>query len=298
MSREHRGSPRASADVMRLGGWLVAEAARSPLGHDAASYQALLEDARISVDKGEPGRWFPFAALTQVLLWQNRPRDAADLAEWTIATYRDDVDVEWPITAEIAPLRDALLVERLITDVADPQRVDRVAAQLDPTTVLGSSLQFATTALVDGRPPLNQLVSGYENWDELEQPLHAPYDDMWRRLDRLRPAEIQRLWPGVHASRNITLARELSDRFGVTTPLWDVRAWIAGWQVRNGDLTGAQTTLRAGLELCEPLAVWDVLEISPVTRPALLPAATDDFRLEVLRRASDKLPWTKKRRRR
>lgn len=267
-----------TGDLGWFGDFLAAERRSSPDLLSADLHRTLLDDA------GDPGvryLWFPHASLMELLIWQDRLADAADVAEYAVSHFAG-LGRHPDVREQLSPFVDALLGEGASNDDVNLARVGRIISIAGPDSVLGRHLSQA----VDPRrgQPLSRSVFGYEGWEEAPRELEPPYRDWWQRIvrgDNLKPSEVRRLWTGAHANNAVDVARELYQRFGLDTPLWYVSAWFAGWQVHDGDVAGAQRTLVEARRQWEPFGVWNLMPTGPVMQPWLRPALTPACRAEL-----------------
>lgn len=243
-------------------------------GHFQEALPQLLDIARRPGGARGPV-WEAAAASTQILLWLDRPGEAADLTESLI---RKDAPSGGELCHQDMPFDDALLA----TPGASPEEIaDRVAAvaQTVPTgRVLHKRLSWLAGQLT--QRPLAELMPGSCPWGvplpHAGAKRQSPLVD--RDFETLDADEQHVVWMSLRTANDFPRAHELFVGAGHTPPRYAECCWLAGWYAVRGDTERGEALLLAAHSRWHPYKKWDAIPTCPVLQPTLRLVATDQVR--------------------
>jgi len=225
--------------------------------------------------------WEATAAAIQILFWQDRFAEAAELAENLILR---DGPLAGELCDQTVPFRSAFLAaERYAGEPARP-RLLAAAERVPEGRNLRTDLLWVADQLPDR--PIEELLPNAAAWGG---PATSP-DGLSgaHLLDReytsLTPREQRLVWQTLAGANLFGRAHELAESSGDTPPQFAVCTWLAGWYATEGDLERGERMLLAARLRWWPFATWDAIPDPPVLQPALRLVVTDRVREDYLTR--------------
>ncbi|WP_306323355.1 MULTISPECIES: hypothetical protein [unclassified Streptomyces] len=253
---------------------------RAREGHFQEVLPQLLEIARRSGGARGPV-WESAAASIQILLWSDRPGEAADLAESVI---RADAPSGGELCDQDMPFDQALLAapDRSAADLAE--RLAAVAETVPAGRVLQERLSWLSQQVT--QRPLAELLTGYRPWGVPLPASGAKHRSplVERDFDTLTDDEKRVVWQSMRNANDFPRAHELAAEGGHTPPQYAVCAWMAGWYAVEGDIERGEAMLLAAHDRWHPYKKWDAIPTAPVLQPTLRLVTTDRVREHYLTR--------------
>ncbi|WP_422773324.1 hypothetical protein ACN28C_10600 [Plantactinospora sp. WMMC1484] len=220
-------------------------------------------------------RWQAAASAIELLLWTERPGDAAELAESVITAEADTA-----LAKQDFPFDTALLAADLHAGIPAGPRLRRLAGLPPAGSVLARRLDWLAGRL-DGTGPA-ALLPNHHDWGGAPGAL-GPVGEALRKQPyaTLRPNQRRALWSALESANDIDAARRLRGAGGDDPPSYPGRVWLAGWAVHDGDPAEAERLLLSAAPLWRPYASWDCLPtdlaVEPTLRRAVTPAVWDRY---------------------
>ncbi|WND35847.1 hypothetical protein RI578_16800 [Streptomyces sp. BB1-1-1] len=212
------------------------------------------------------------ACAIEILFWQDRFTEAADLAEEVIlargATGQS-------LTRMDIPFDMALLAAEKYAGVKAAPRMQRLRTGVPEKSVLGRRLAWLVKAMADR--PLERLLASPQTCGGPSAEVTGPATGhLGRPYGNLGTSERRVLWEAVRNANRFDLGRNLHE-FG-EPPVFESALWLAGWYQYTGSSSDAEEVLVRALDVWHPLELWDILPEGPVLQPVLREAVTDRVR--------------------
>jgi hypothetical protein len=225
------------------------------------------------VDAGDQP-WQAAVAATQILFWQDRFAEAADLMEAVVLRVAAASGNRLAGSDDGPP--NALLAAELHAGVPATPRLRRM---LDVLPV-GGPLTRRLSWLLEQLPHTDvaRLLPGPVDL-ETAPGVVAPPADAWLQRDLSALTESQRavMWEALERANQRALARQLHDA-GHRPPRWSSAVWLTGCLAAAGQVAAAERLLVEASGLWWPFRVWDCLPEPPVLQPALRTVLTGAVR--------------------
>ncbi|MFF3496766.1 hypothetical protein ACFYWS_36125 [Streptomyces sp. NPDC002795] len=249
-------------------------------GHFQEALPQLLEIARRPGGARGPV-WEAAAASIQILLWLDRPGEAADLAESLI---RADAPSGGELCDQDMPFDEALLATPEASSEAVAGRLAAVAGAVPTGRVLRERLNWLSQQLT--QRPLAELTPGFEPWGVPLPPSGAKHRSplVERDFETLTADEQRVVWKSLRTANDFPRAHELVAQGGHTPPQYAECSWMAGWYAVQGDMEGGEAMLLAAHGRWHPYMKWDAIPTDPVLQPTLRLVVTDRVREHYLTR--------------
>ncbi|MFJ1702153.1 hypothetical protein [Kitasatospora sp. NPDC088346] len=225
--------------------------------------------------------WEATAAAIQIMFWQDRFAEAADLAAALIAA---DGPRGGELCDQSVPFRSAFLAAELHAGVPAGPRLLAASEQVPEGRVLGTDLRW--TAEQRATRPIEDLLPNPGDWGGPVRPAASPTAAalLTRDPGSLTDRERRRLWDALAAGNDFAAADRLARSSGETPPQFAVCTWMAGWYATTGETEAGERMLIAAHGRWWPFAKWDALPDPPVLQPTLRPVVTDRVREHYLTR--------------
>nr|WP_202523556.1 hypothetical protein [Kitasatospora sp. SID7827] len=246
-------------------------------------FEEVLPDLLATASRPDGDRdeaWEAAAAAIQVLFWQDRFAEAADLAEELIAR---DAPLGGELCDQDTPFRTALLAGELHAGAPARPRLLAAAARVPEGRNLGDDLSWLAEEL-PGRP-VEHLLPGRSDWGGPARPLDrvaAPLAE--RDFDTLDARDRHTLWEAAAAANDFDLAHRLAETSGQLPDRYAACLWMAGWYAVRGDVPGGERMLLAAHDRWWPYMAWDAIPDDAVLQPTLRLVTTDLVRAHYLTR--------------
>ncbi|MYW69535.1 hypothetical protein GTY65_36535 [Streptomyces sp. SID8379] len=249
-------------------------------GHFEEALPQLLEIARRPGGARGPV-WESAAASIQILLWLDRPAEAADLADSLIRT---DGPSGGELCDQDMPFDEALLAAPEVSPAAVAARLAAVAETVPAGRVLQTRLQWLSEELPRRSP--EELMPGFRPWGVPLPPSGPKHRSplVERDFETLTDDEKRVVWQSLRNANDFPRAHELATRGGHIPPQYAVCSWMAGWYAVQGDIERGENMLLAAHGRWHPYKNWDAIPTAPVLQPTLRLVTTDRVREHYLTR--------------
>ncbi len=220
--------------------------------------------------------WRAAAAAIQILAWQDRSAEAADLAESLIA--RDgplggglcDQDVPFVnVFHDAEPGGGPPAVPRLAAAAARVPEGRQLRKVLERTA---DDLRGTPAADLDRR---------YFAWGDPVRPVDDQViggDLLASDFSGLTPRQKRVFWSALHQTSDFPRARQVHRDTGELPEQYDLLLWMAGWYAWEGAVPSGEELLLAAHARWWPYQAWDTLPTVPAVNPYLRPVCTDRVR--------------------
>ncbi|MFJ8442312.1 hypothetical protein [Kitasatospora griseola] len=224
--------------------------------------------------------WEAAAAAIQILFWQDRFAEAADLAEQLIA---QDGPLGGELCDQDVPFRQAFLAAELYAGRPAAPRLAAAAEHVPAGRNLGEELLWVAEELP--ARPLAELLPCPFKWGGEAGPLEPGTEDLLAAdYAALTPADRQLLWQNLLNANAFDRAHTLAETSGEAPDRFATCLWMAGWYAVRGDLARGEQLLLAAHGRWWPYMKWDAIPDAPVLQPTLRPVVTDRVRAQYLTR--------------
>ncbi|GAA4875645.1 hypothetical protein [Kitasatospora terrestris] len=234
---------------------------------------------------GRPGgdrdeAWEATAAAIQVLFWQDRFAEAADLAEALIA---QDGPLGGELCDQDMPFRTALLAGELHAGTPARPRLLAGAARVPEGRNLGDDLLWLAEELPER--PVEELLPSPFDWGGPAEPLDEVAVQLAERdFSTLDADDRYTLWEALAKANDFDRAHRLVESSGRTPDRHSPCLWMAGWYAVRGDVPRGERMLLAAHDRWWPYMRWDAIPDAPVLQPTLRLVVTDRVREHYLTR--------------
>ncbi|MER8182695.1 hypothetical protein [Kitasatospora sp. NPDC094015] len=225
--------------------------------------------------------WEAAAAAIQILFWQDRFEEAADLTAMLIER---DGPRGGELCDQSVPFRSAFLAAELHAGVPARPRLLAAAAAVPDGRRLGAELRWVADQLADHR--VEELLPNPGDWGGPVKPLdgHSGTQFVDRDHHGLTAREKRLLWEALAWSNDFARADRLARESDEAPQQVAVCTWLAGWYATRGEIASGERMLLAAHERWWPSAKWDAVPDPPVLQPALRLVVTDRVREHYLTR--------------
>ncbi|WP_425828815.1 hypothetical protein [Streptomyces fractus] len=246
---------------------------RARHGRYRESLPELLRMARCS-DGPRDEAWEAAAAAIQILFWQGRFTEAADLAE-------DIITQDGPLGGELCdqdtPFCNAFLAAEVHAGVPAGPRLLAAAEHVPNGRNLRENLLWLAQTPED--LSVEELLPNHADWGGAVKPLERTGAELaGREFSELNVRDKELLWQALAEANDFERARELAELSGETPTRFAVCTWMAGWYVMQGDSERGGQMLLAAHSRWWPYMKWDAIPSAPVLQPTLGRAVDEQVR--------------------
>ncbi|MEV4614293.1 hypothetical protein AB0K43_17095 [Kitasatospora sp. NPDC049258] len=231
---------------------------------------------------GDPDpAWEAAAAAIQILFWQDRFVEAAELAETLIGR-------QGPLGGELCdqgfPFDDSFVAAQLHAGIPAEPRMRAAATKVPAGRLLEDTLLWRADEL--GRQAPERLLPDPYAWGGPVGPADGVIGRQFLERDfgSLDARDKRVAWEATKATNDFPRARALVEDAGELPEQSYICLWLAGWYAVEGAVEAGERMLLAAHERWWPFATWDALPESIVLQPALRLVATDRVREHYLTR--------------
>ncbi|MEY9841807.1 hypothetical protein [Streptacidiphilus sp. EB103A] len=237
--------------------------------------ESLAELLGLARDHASPFGWEAAAAAIQILFWEDRFAEAAQLAEDLIV---GTAPAGGEICDQDVPFDTAFLGAQIHAGLEAAPRLVRVAESVPTGRVLQEELLWTASSLAE-RPVVDMLPNAGA-WGGEAKPLEGVIgaDLVGREYQELSARQQRVVWQALHSANDFPKARDLSERTGETPEQHAICVWMAGWYATEGALAEGEEMLLAAHRRWWPYQAWDAIPDSMVLHPTLRLVCTDRVR--------------------
>lgn len=240
-----------------------------------AFQQVLPELLAVAGDSADPCGWMAAAAAVQILFWEDRFAEAAQLVEELIVSTA-------PSGGEICdqdfPFDTAFIAAQIHAGIEAVPRMRRAAASAPEASILRQDLLWQASSLAE-RSALS-LLPDASDWggrvNSLEGVIGAELVE--RDYGELSARQKRVVWMALNSANDFPGARRLMDSSGERPEQYAVCVWMAGWYAAEGEIHRGEEMLLAAHDDWWPYATWDAIPDSMVLHPTLRRACTERVR--------------------
>ena len=233
--------------------------------------------------QGDPDEaWQATAAAVQILAWQDRFVEAADLAEALIARH---APLDGTLCDQDTPFVDTFVDAELHGGPPARQRLADAALLVPEGRILRGVLSHTADHL--GSHTVDDLSSRYYDWGAPVRPLDDTVIGGWlveRDFGTLSRRDKRVLWDALHTLSDFRRADEIHRTTGETPEQFALCLWMAGWYALEGRTGQGEGLLLAAHARWWPYMAWDAIPTDIATNPHLRPVRTERVRDHYLTR--------------
>ena len=227
--------------------------------------------------------WEAAAAAIQILFWQDRFAEAAELAETVI-------DRDGPLGGELCdqdtPFRAAFLGAQAHAGLPAAPRLLAAAGHVPAGRNLGEELLWLAEQVSDR--PVEELLPNHADWGGPAKSLGGASAELVERgfsdFGGLAEADRNLVWQALAKANDFERAHALAESSGQTPDRFATCTWLAGWYAVRGDVPRGERILLAAHDRWWPYMKWDAIPDAPVLQPTLRLVVTDRVREHYLTR--------------
>jgi hypothetical protein len=224
--------------------------------------------------------WEAAAAAIQILFWQDRFAEAAELAEAIIAR---DGPLGGELCDQDVPFRAAFLGAQAHAGLPAASRLLAAAEHIPGGRNLGEDLLWLAEQLPER--PVQELLPNYADWGGPTKALDGVGSELAERdFSELSEANQHLLWQALAKANDFERAHALAESSGHTPGRFATCTWLAGWYADRGDIPRGERMLLAAHGRWWPYMKWDAIPDAPVLQPTLRLVTTDRVREHYLTR--------------
>jgi hypothetical protein len=237
--------------------------------------ESLAELLGLAQDHASPFGWEAAAAAIQILFWEDRFAEAAQLAEDLIVS---TAPAGGELCDQDVPFGTAFLGAQIHAGVEAAPRLVRVAESVPTGRILQEDLLWTASSL--GERPAVDMLPNAAAWGGEAKPLEGVIgaDLVGREYQELSGRQQRVVWQALHSANDFPRARDLSERTGETPEQHAICVWMAGWYATEGALVEGEEMLLAAHRRWWPYQAWDAIPDSMVLHPTLRRVCTDRVR--------------------
>ncbi|GAA0696255.1 hypothetical protein GCM10010193_58740 [Kitasatospora atroaurantiaca] len=224
--------------------------------------------------------WEATAAAIQILFWQDRFAEAAELAEAIIA---QDGPLGGELCDQDVPFRSAFLAAELHGGTPAPSRLLAAAEHVPAGRNLSEDLLWLAEQLPER--PVEELLPSHFDWGGPARSLDVATTELLERgFNELAATDKSLVWQALAKANDFERAHAVAEASDEKPDRFATCLWMAGWYAVRGDIPRGEQMLLAAHSRWWPYMKWDAIPDAPVLQLTLRLVTTDRVREQYLTR--------------